>query len=336
MATFDQATMGQALARPGMDPRQWVSYGVVDADAPGHRCVIFKDENGDPLKSGPLVRVTLQPSGISVVCRVAGLAAGDGEAEWFPFVAGDEVVVVLPEGSERAPPVIVGRLNNGPDAWPTKVAGMDPQANSFAFRRVRTPYVLEAGPSLMLRAAQTGCAFTFAPDGTVFLASGDKHLLAMTASVVTLQTGGQEAMLQLDPEHGTASLYAKSTSMVLSEGASQLITGGTLGVSTSGNGALEHVTTTEAVANIVLTALTVYSTALNLLLAGPPVPLTNTSLAGFITTLIGSLPLTFAPVMITAATTGTTPLIAAAIAAGLAVPKGPGSPGIGCPGFTAG
>lgn len=330
MTTFDAATMGQALARPGMDPRQWVSYGIVDADAPGHRCVIFKDENGDPLKSGPLVRVTLQPSGISVVCRVAGLVAGDGEAEWFPFVAGDEVVVVLPEGSERAPPVIVGRLNNGPDAWPTKVAGMDPQANNFAFRRVRTPYVLEVGPSLMFRSAQTGCAFTFSPDGTVFLASGDKHLLVMTADVVALQTGGQEAMLQLDPAHGTAGLYAKSTSLVLSEGASQLLTGGTLGVGTSGNGPLEHATSTEAVVNILASFFTGWSTILTGIGA---VPLTGTSLgatinpAALILLINGALAL---------AGGGTVAPYLPAIAGALAIPKAPGLPGVGCPGFSLG
>lgn len=98
---FDHATMGQAFAAPGMDPRQWVSMASVDPDSENARSVSFTDADGNPSPYGPLVSVTLQPSGISIRCRVAGAVAGNGEAEWYPFVAGDEVCVVIAEGDER-------------------------------------------------------------------------------------------------------------------------------------------------------------------------------------------------------------------------------------------
>ena len=92
---FDHATAGQAFAGPGMDTRQWVSYGQVDQDTQDSRCVVF-----DP-DLGPLVNVTLQPSGIPVVCRVLAPFAGQGESEYFPFISGDEVVVAITQGDER-------------------------------------------------------------------------------------------------------------------------------------------------------------------------------------------------------------------------------------------
>lgn len=248
---FDHVTMGQAFARPGMDTRQWVSYGVVDADSDGSRAVIFKDENGVSLKSGPLVQVILQPSGIPVLCRVSSTCAGNLEGEWRPLVSNDEVLVVLPEGSERAPPVIIARLNNAPDPWPTSVAGMDPQNNSFAFTRMRTAYVLEVGPSLLLRSAETNCALTFAPDGGVFLVSGDKHMLAMLGEAITLQTTNQEAMLQLDPAAKTAALYAGTAHLVVGEVDAKFEGPGTFTMVTGAVPAFQHVTSIEAVSNII-------------------------------------------------------------------------------------
>src|SRR5579859_785093 len=120
---FDHAQYANAFRRPGMDTRQWVSYGTVDADTSDAKAIQFKDDDGNPSPYGPLVSVTLQPSGVSLPCRVLGQVAGNGEADYFPFLAGDEVLVLLPEGDERAGAVIVGRLNQEIDAWPLIVAG---------------------------------------------------------------------------------------------------------------------------------------------------------------------------------------------------------------------
>ncbi len=334
MQPFDAATMGRAFAAPGMDPRGWVQNGWVAEDTPEQRSVRWRDQSGALIPEGPLVDVVLQPSGVKVTCRVASGVSGVGEGEWHPFLERDEVIVVVPSGDERGGPIIVGRLYNGIDTWPTTVAGMDATQNTFAFKRVRTPYVLEVGPSLMLRSADTGAALTFAPEGNVFLASGDGHLLAMTADVVALQTSGQEAMVQLNPS-GKVGLYAKSASFILDEGATQFLTPGTVAIGTSGNGPLDHATSIEAVANVVFQVVKAYNIALAAVCSPVSAPLTGTSLGTLISGITSALGVTVAG-GVTAGASGGDPAVSSAVRAGLAATKGPGSPGLGCPGFLIG
>lgn len=334
MRDFDSALFSQALARPGMDPRQWVSFGLVGAEAPTSRAVVYEGEDGKPLPTGPLVRVVLQPSGIPVYARVAAPVAGEGEGAWVPFVDGDEVLVALAEGSERAGATIIGRLSNAFDAWPVTVAGMDASKNNLAFTRTRAPYALEAGPSLMLRAAQTGCALTFTPEGEVFLASGDGHFLAMTADVVSLQTAEQAAMVQLDPT-GTAGLYAKAASLLLNEDSSQLQTPGLLSLSTGGNAALHHATTAEAVAGIAFQVIK-YIVGLAAALPTPPV---GTAGDALVTAFIAAQSLVddkTADVVSAAAGASLGGKTAAAVASGLGASKSASNPGLGAPGLLVG
>src|ERR1019366_2087115 len=136
MSHYDAGLAREAVAGP-IDTRQWVSYGTVSPETPDAKSTTFTKEYG------PLVNVKLHPTGIPVVCRVAHEVAGNGEGEWFPFIEGDEVIVLIPEGDETAGCVIMGRLNQEIDFWPTIVAGQDPRLNNFAFRRMRTPYIFE-------------------------------------------------------------------------------------------------------------------------------------------------------------------------------------------------
>src|SRR5262245_23950415 len=105
-----------------MDMRQWCSYGTVDPETDDEKSVEFTDDYG------PLVNVTIQPSGLPVRCRVASFVAGAGEGEWYPYIAGDEVIVMFPGGSELNA-VIVGRLSNGLDKPAASVGGADPTEN---------------------------------------------------------------------------------------------------------------------------------------------------------------------------------------------------------------
>ena len=65
--SFDQATSRGAFSGP---PQQWISYATVDPDSPDAPSVRFADEAGNPLPYGPMVNVTLQPSGVSLSARV--------------------------------------------------------------------------------------------------------------------------------------------------------------------------------------------------------------------------------------------------------------------------
>ena len=103
---LDVARLGEALARPGMDPRTWVSYAIVLAYSvdPAH---------------GPLARVKMLPGGLEDVARVAYDYAGNG----FGLYAGslkvdDEVLVAAPNGEPAAGLVVIRRLWSPADPPP--------------------------------------------------------------------------------------------------------------------------------------------------------------------------------------------------------------------------
>jgi hypothetical protein len=244
----DHATIGQMVAGPGMDTRLWISYGLVDADTDEGRSVRFTDEEtGDPLPHGVLINVTLQPSGLSVPCRVGSMTAGSGEGEYSPFGPGDEVLVAIPDGDERAGCVIVARLSNAKDVFPTTVAGMGVTNNDTTFRRLKTPYVLETAASYVVRQASTGASFSIDPAGEVKIGGADGHMLTLGADVLAFQDAKQQAGVQVDVGEVKATLMGGATSFSVSDEGATLLTPGVFKVGSSGLPAAGHAVTVEQV-----------------------------------------------------------------------------------------
>lgn len=242
---LDVLDIGGGLSRPGMDTRQWASFGIVDQETPNARSVSF-----DP-SLGPLVNVTLQPSNIPVVCRVANAIAGQDEGEWFPFLPGDEVEVIINEGNERAGCVIVGRLYNEIDKWPSKVAGQDATKNTFGFRRLRTPYILETASSYMLRSALTGANLTIDQKGNLFLVSGDGHQLVFSADFMKIGEADGDTFFQIDMDKKEALIQVNGDAQYLfSDDVTSFTTPGSMQISTAGTGSLQHGITLEQVVNL--------------------------------------------------------------------------------------
>ena len=180
---LDARTIGEAFRGPGMDPRQWCSYGIVKPGTKGDEIVVFDEELGYPL-----VSVVLEPSKVPVRCRVGGRSAGNGEAEWDPYVEGDEVFVGIPEGNERAGCVILARLNNQLDRFPMdSVAGQDPTTNAFAFTRRRTPFLQEYAGPIMLRSALTGAFMSIDTAGVITIRDGEGAAIQLSPDLVGMQ-----------------------------------------------------------------------------------------------------------------------------------------------------
>lgn len=242
--TIDIASMADLFARPGADTRQWFSYGIVDTDSESSRSVRFDDDYG------VLIDVTLQPSGISVPCRVGSMAAGSGEGEYSPFGPGDEVVVGIPSGDEREGCVILQRLSNAKDSFPKEVAGMDVTNNDVTFKRVKTPYVFETGASYLVRSALTGASMSIDPTGNVILASGDGHTLSLSAAVISLMESTGDAGVQIDPSEKTATIFAGTSSLIVRDMDTVFLTAGTFGIGTAGMPASGHAVTLEQVVSL--------------------------------------------------------------------------------------
>ena len=254
---MDQVTAARAFAGPGMDTRQWFSYGTVDKDDPktGARSVVFVDKDGNPNPYGPQVMVTLQPTGISLPCRVAGAVAGDGEADWYPFVAGDEVIVALPEGDERAGAVIVGRLNQEIDAFPLVVAGQDATKNVFGFRRMRTPFVIETAASYLIRSALTGSQIGIDSEGKVIINDGDRGSLTIGPESIGISSGDEESFVTVLPGDTEVYMGAGSTTLLLSESESKFISQAAVSFATTGGSANGTAVTAEQVVAFVINVL---------------------------------------------------------------------------------
>ena len=315
---------------------------VTNAD--NGKCVTFREDLGQPL-----VYVILQPSLTPAVARVASFVAGNGEGEWHPFVEGDEVVVLIPEGYEDAGCVIVGRLNNALDPFPMdSVAGQDPTTNAFAFRRSRTPFVNEYAGPVILRSALSTALITIDETGAITLKDSENSALQISADVIgfagpSSPEQAPEYLLQLDLTHGHFNLQVGDATFTLSRsGASPennaLFVPDAFVVGTSGNSPLEHVTTAEAVANV----LEKFTKQLGLVISATGVgtggaigaAITAWMTGGGLATVWGDA--SAAPLGNTAAG------LSAAVAGALATQRGKEGggvqafPGVGCSGFLAG
>lgn len=251
---FDHASFGRAFNGPD---KQWVSYGTVDKDTKESPAVRFKDADGKTLPYGPMVNVTLQPSGISVACRISGLVAGNQEAEYFPFIAGDEVLVALPEGDERAGCVIIARLNQELDEFPTTVAGQDVTKNTFGFRRMRVPYVIETGESYLIRSAKTGSQIGIDPNGNVVINDGDQGSLLIGPEALSMSSGDGETFVTVLPPDKQVFLGADTASFLLDAAESKFISQGAISFATNGGSPLGHAVSAEQVVALLINVLAV-------------------------------------------------------------------------------
>lgn len=245
MLGFDAQSMREAFAGPGMDTRQWVSFGIVERGGEGDNSPIqFTNEYG------PLVSVTLQPSNITVPCRVGAQCSGNGEGEWFPFLEQDEVLVAIPEGDERAGCTIIARLNNEIDKWPIEVAGQDPRKNNFAFRRLRTPYIVETASSYLIRSATTGAFFGISTDGRITIGNADGAFLTLNPDFIGLQDASGKLLIQLDLQDNAVVLEGDGTKLTLLANGSNFVSKGTLSIGVGGGLPIQHAATIEGLINL--------------------------------------------------------------------------------------
>jgi hypothetical protein len=324
---LDLDEMSRALERPGIDPRIWVSYGIVNREQDDQKSVEFSAD------FGPLVWVILQPHNQLVCCRVASGVAGNGEGEWHPFMSADEVLVAIPEGDTRTMPVIVGRLNNSFDKFPENVGVQTTDKNNVSFHRSRGPYIIEGDSAVMLRSSKTGAVVGIDELGNLTMRSGTGAFLQINGNGPVMKTEDGSMQVALDESTGEATVVAGSALMTLSDmGASEIWCNG-LKLSTCGNSASEHLITLEQVVNILASLLTNAALDPGLgFLIGPPTTGFPTRVAAL--TAIGGALNAIGLLDITA----TLPAILSA----LHIPKPPGTsagqpfPGVGCTGLLGG
>lgn len=316
----------------GGDPRTWVSYGTVemDQDTDEGRSVTFDEA------LGPIVEVRLHPLNQVVSCRVASTLAGQYEGTWEPFVGGDEVLVVMPEGSVIGPPCIIGRLNNAIDKFPPKVSGKDTDKNNLSFRRMRAPHITETASLYIIRSSVTGAMFGIDEAGNLTIRDGESTGLQFGPSGFAVQDADGNGQIVLNTEEGYASIWWGGT-LVKCDGVNVNVTAsGNVAIGSSGNIPILHALSTEQALNLVLGYLQTLTVALAALGAAP---LTGAGLAAVIDPTVAGLAHILSG--ITMANSNAHPSLVAVIGASTLAfqaptPVSPLSPGIGCPGIVIG
>ena len=321
---FDAQSIRSLFQFPGADTREWVSFALVDAESDGDKAVEFSEDYG------PIVNVTLQPSGVPVRARVAAFIAGNGEGEWFPFMEKDEVLVVLPEGNERNA-VIIGRLNQSIDKFPTMVGGVAVDKNAVSFRRRRTPVIEEVASTYFLTSVTTNAALLLDKGGAWYVKDGagtTMHIGADWAGFTTKDSSDFVVQMQIADKRFYVSIDGGQAVLSLSTGDSMLVTGGVLAIGTSGNNPFWHATTIESVCSL-LTQWGILLAADIVKLGAPLAALAPVFAAGSAV----SLPLAIAA---TSSTPMLAPVAAAILGALSAPPVPPLLPGVACAGLVVG
>lgn len=328
---FDPALLQDLLfGVPNADGRLWVSYGTVllDENLEGEedRAVTFDED------VGPLVEVELQPSNQIVTCRVATAVSGVFEAEWSPLVGGDEVLVVIPEGSEQGPPCIIGRLNNALDKFPEKVAGKDARQNNLSFTRTQTPTIIESGSLYMIRSAKTGAVVGIDEEGNVTIRDGNATGFQFGPSGFALQDADGLGQFVLNTEESYASVWWQNTMLKMDGTNFDIAASGNVAIGSAGNTPVLHAMAVEQVANLMVSMLTAMSAVV---LAIPTNPLTPTALATALNPATGGAAIMAGAIASAAANAdptlqATLALVQAALLA--PVPTTPQTPGLACPG----
>jgi len=320
---MDQRTMAEAFSYPGIDPRSWVSMAIVETvQAEDENPVEFDDDDGQVY-----VNCVLKPSNIPCRARLGGAFAGPGEGFYSPFVGGEEVLLAIPEGDVKAGAVVLARLNNGYDGFPQgSVAGKDANTNTFTFMRSRPAITIESGASVMLRSASMGAMLQLAGTGNVTLRDGAADVLQISPDVFGYQNGEGTVVMQIDQNAMRYTLAVGKALVTLSGDTAQanpqsvIQVPSTLTLAAAGatmNNAVEHVISTEAVANI----LEAWGAAISIAISATPA---------------AAAAVAFQPAAIAAAITVATSqtlnaLIAGSIAVGFAgaTAKPVGVPGLG-------
>ncbi len=149
---IDPTRLAEAMTRPGMDSRSWVSLAVVTDFSVDATYGVYAD-------------IVLVPDGDEYTARVGPIYAGNGFGLYAPLKVDDEVLVVCPSGHPDDGWVIVARMWSAADKPPTVP---DDQVEDVLLK-------VEADKTLRLVVAGTGNVVIQVDNGKVAL--GDEAVL---------------------------------------------------------------------------------------------------------------------------------------------------------------
>ena len=128
LSHLDMMSLSTAVARPGIDPRTWVSLAIVTSDP------YVETYEGE---QDVFVDIMLMPSKEEETARVGSMYAGNGFGCYFPLKNQDEVLVCAPNGDPDEGLVVMQRLWSPSDP-PPAIAASNPQDPAIVVEPERT------------------------------------------------------------------------------------------------------------------------------------------------------------------------------------------------------
>lgn len=154
---IDLARLANAVARPGIDPRIWVSYAVLASDPYVETAAGQQDV---------FVDLTLLPSGSRETARIGAMYAGNGFGFYTPLHKDDEVLVCAPSGDPDEGLVVTQRL------W----SPADPPPDAVTTYPTDVLLVVEQDKALRINVSGGGKVYIGANDGTKPVAFVDSEV----------------------------------------------------------------------------------------------------------------------------------------------------------------
>jgi hypothetical protein len=166
---IDVNRLANAVSRPGIDPRVWVSYAVCTSEP------VVETRSG---QQDVFVDVLLLPSGQPETARVGASYAGNGFGFYAPLHKDDEVLVCAPSGDPDEGLVVTQRL------W----SPADPPPEAAATYPEDVTLVVEEGKSLRIAVAGDGKVYLGDTEATRGAARLDDEVTLGTALITVLVT----------------------------------------------------------------------------------------------------------------------------------------------------
>ncbi len=182
---IDVARLSNAVSRPGIDPRVWVSYAVLISEP------YIESQEG---QQDVVVDIQLMPTGEEETARVGAIYAGNGFGFYAPLHEGDEVLVCAPSGDPDEGLVVMQRL------W----SPADPPPQAVYENPEDMTLVVESGKNLRMKMLGSGTAYITAEDGKVVL--GDEAATRGVARVDDTTANGT-FMVDVIPPIPPAALF---------------------------------------------------------------------------------------------------------------------------------
>lgn len=190
LSSIDVSRLADAVSRPGIDPRVWVSYAIVQSEP-----VVETAQGQQDVFVDVLLVPTMQPD----TARLCADYAGNGFGLYTPLHKDDEVVVIAPSGDPDEGLVIARRCWSPSDRPPAE-AGQFPDDVLL---------VVEPGKNVRITTSGGGKVFLGDAEAAQPVALGGT--VSATADMATWMTAVTGVIKPLLPPPAQAAFNVPST-----------------------------------------------------------------------------------------------------------------------------